>query len=260
MRKLSVASLLAVLGVCLVVVSADARQAGKWGTSVKGQVVYGGTPPEPKKLDVNKDQQACLAHGPILNEDLVVNKSNKGMKNVFVWITGANGAKPPINSTLTAVNPKTVEIDQPTCAFTPHALAVREGQTVVAKNSAPVAHNISWAGNPVKNPGSNKIIPPGQHLELTPPLKADNKRPVAVTCNIHPWMRGWIRVFDHPYYAVTDENGNFEIKMPPAGKYTIWYWSDTGWKGGEKGANGEPIEIKADAVTDLGKVEWPAAK
>jgi plastocyanin len=262
MRKLSNVALFALLCALAAAVSpADARQAGKWGTEIKGQVVWGGDQiPKQMPLNVNKDQQACLAHGPIVNEEFVVNPQNKGMKNVFVWITAEGGKKPPIHDSLKTLKEKTVELDQPTCAFTPHALAVREGQTVIAKNSAPVAHNISWAGNPAKNPGSNKIIPAGQQLKLEPPLKADNRRAVSVTCNIHPWMKGWIRVFDHPYYAVTDENGNFEIKMPPAGKYTIWYWQDNGWKDGEKGASGFPIEIKAGAVTDLGKVTWTPTK
>ena len=82
---------------------------------------------------------------------------------------------------------------------------------------------------------------------------------VNVNCNIHGWMKAYIRVFDHPYYAVTDDDGNFEIKMPPAGKYHIFYWHDSGWKDGAAGANGFPIDIKA-GVNDLGKVEWKPVK
>jgi hypothetical protein len=89
-------------------------------------------------------------------------------------------------------------------------------------------------------------------------LKADTT-PVTVKCDIHTWMRGMILVFDHPYYAVTDADGNFEIPMPPAGKFQIWYRHDTGFKDGAAGNKGFPVEIKAGADTDLGKVDWKPA-
>jgi hypothetical protein len=258
MRKLSYAVLLAGFGGILV--AAPAAQAqGKWGTAVKGQVVWGGSSvPEQPKLNVTKDQEHCLGKGPVLNEEVVVNPANKGVKNVFVWITTDSGAKPPIAPDLAQIKDKEVTLDQPVCAFVPHSQGMREGQTLVVKNTAPVAHNVNWAGGPAKNPGGNVIVTPGGKHVISN-LKAD-KRAISVSCNIHGWMKGWIRVFDHPYFAVTDADGNFEIKQPPAGKYKIWYWSDTGWKGGEAGANGEPIEIKAGAVTDLGKVEWKPVK
>jgi plastocyanin len=238
--------------VCLGARSANAAD-DKWAT-VKGQVVFvGANVPARPPLNVNKDQQACLAKGPILSEEVVVNPDNKGVANVFVWITAADGGKPPINPAMAKPDRPTVEIDQPHCAFEPHALAMREGQTLIAKNTAAVAHNVNWQGNPVKNPGGNKIIPPGKDEKISN-LKAD-KRPITVSCNIHPWMKGWIRVYDHPYFAVTDKDGKFEIKGAPVGKYKIWYWSDTGWKGGAAGANGEDVTIKAGG-TDLDKVNW----
>jgi len=257
MRKLSyVGTVVLVGGVLAIALSgrpANAAGDDKW-SDVKGQVVFAGANvPKQAPLNVNKDQQACLAKGPILNEEVVVNPQNKGVANVFVWITDASGAKPPMNPALAKPAKPTVELDQPTCAFEPHALAMREGQTLVAKNTAPVAHNVNWQGSPAKNPGGNKIIPPGKDEKISN-LKAD-KRPIAVSCNIHPWMKGWVRVYDHPYFAVTDKDGNFEIKGAPAGKYKIWYWSDTGYKGGAAGANGEDITIKGGGM-DLGKVEW----
>jgi hypothetical protein len=228
------------------------------GATVKGTVVWaGGDVPKQAPLNVNKDQQACLAKGPILNEEVVVNPSDKGVANVFVWITTSAGGKPPVPAALAKPAKPSVELDQPTCAFEPHALAMQEGQKLVVKNSAPVAHNVNWTGSPAKNPGGNVIVPPGKE-HIVPNLKAD-KRPVSVSCNIHGWMKANIRVFDSPYYAVTDKDGKFEIKNAPTGSYKIWYWSDTGWKDGAAGANGFPITIKA-GENDLGNVEWKPAK
>ena len=99
------------------------------------------------------------------------------------------------------------------------------------------------------------IVPPGGQVKIQ--LHAD-RLPIAVECAIHAWMRGWIRVFDHPYYAVTDENGAFEIKNAPAGNYRLMVWhGSAGWKGAEKGRNGDPVEIKGGAVVDLGNLVLP---
>ena len=233
-------------------------QGNQWGTSVKGQVVFAGANvPKAPELQVTKDQAHCLSKGPILSEEWVINAPDKGIKNVFVWITKPDGTKPPIHADLAQIKEKNVNLDQPVCAFVPHSQGMREGQTLVVNNSAPVAHNVNWTGSRAKNPGSNVIVPSGgKHLVSN--LKADNT-PITVKCDIHTWMRGWIRVFDHPYFAVTDADGKFEIKQPPAGKYQIWYWHDTGFKDGAAGNKGFPIEIKAGADTDLGKVDWKPA-
>ena len=71
------------------------------------------------------------------------------------------------------------------------------------------------------------------------PLKKENP-PIQYKCTIHGWMTGYVRIFDHPYYAVTDEDGKFEIKNAPAGKYRIVYWHENGVRGGAKGRFGEP--------------------
>lgn len=221
-------------------------QADAWG-DIKGRIVWGGANiPEQANLDLkaNPDKAACLAKGPVKDETWVVNPKNKGLKNVFVWLESATkGAKLPIHPDLKKIVHVKVEVDQPACAFIAHAVALREGQILVAKNSSGIGHNFKWTGNPAVNPGGNSLLPPGASKEIDD-LKAD-RIPVAIECNIHPWMKGWARVFDHPYYAVTDDDGNFTIKNAPAGEYRIKYWhGSSGWLGGVKGKDGDPIKIK----------------
>lgn len=258
MRTFRYAGMVALLGGAMLVSSmsrnAFAADDPKWVT-VKGKVQWDGPAVHAKTLDVNKDQAHCLSKGPIHSEEIVVDPSTKGMKNVFVWITTEGGTKPPIHPSLAKPAHPSVEMDQPVCAFVPHSQGMREGQTLIVKNTAPVAHNVSWAGSQAKNPGGNVIVQPGKDHKITN-LRADNKRPVAISCNIHGWMKGQLRVFDHPYFDVTKDDGSFEIKMVPAGKYKIWYWSDSGWKDGAKGDSGFPIEIKAGQTNDLGVVKW----
>jgi len=227
-----------------------------WGT-IKGQIVWdGGAIPEPKVLNVNKDQEHCLGKGPLLSEDWVINKANKGIRWTFVWLAQEpdNKTPLPIHPTLKDIPNKEVEIDQPYCAFIPHSLAMREGQVLVAKNSAKIQHNVHWTGiNQLKNPGGNQIIPAGGSLRIDN-LKAE-KMPLTVKCDIHPWMNARVGVFDHPYFAVTDENGNFEIKLAPAGTYRLKVYHDSiGWRNGAAGREGERITIKAGEVTDVAKL------
>jgi hypothetical protein len=242
----ALAALIAGLAVGLSNPSA-AQAPADWAT-VKGQVVYDGNPPERKTLDVTKDQGHCLAKGPLLSEEWVVNKENKGVQWTFVWLMPNNPmAQMPIHPALAQIKNKDVSIDQPQCQFEPHALGLRQGQDLVAKNSSPAVHNVNWTGG-LKNPGGNVIVPSKNSHTITD-LKAD-RFPVTITCNIHPWMKAYARVYDHPYFAVTDANGKFEIKDAPVGQYRLVVWHEAiGFLGGAAGRNGQPIEIKKGGTT-----------
>jgi hypothetical protein len=251
-RYLLVVALVGVAGLVLTLgESPAADQGGGWGT-VKGQVVYGGDLPEAKPLDVNKDQNHCLSQGPILSEDWVVNKNNKGVRWVFVSLAPANrGGKLPIHPNLQQIQNKTVSLDQPCCKFVPHCLGMREGQELEAKNSAPIAHNVNWAGHPLATAGGNQLVPAKQSVVIKD-LKAYHI-PVKLACNIHPWMSGYVRIYDHPYFAVTDEDGKFELKNVPAGNFRLQIWQEKiGFGPGAR--DGNPVTIKAGADTDVGKI------
>lgn len=252
-RYLALAALLALLtGLFLLpTLSAEAQNGAGWGT-IKGFVTYDPTKPIPErtKLNITKDQQHCLGKGPILSEDWVVNPKNRGVRDVFIWLeTIEKGGKLPVHPSLANSKQKQVVVDQPRCAFVPHALTMRTDQVLVAKNSAPIAHNFRWSGHPLLNPGGNVLMPPGSEREIT--LKKD-RLPISLKCDIHPWMTGYLRVFDHPYHTVTDSNGRFVIPHAPAGNYILKVWHPAiGWLGGAAGKNGQPIEIKASVDTPL---------
>jgi hypothetical protein len=226
----------------------------KWGT-IKGRIVWGGdTIPAPAVLDTSKEA-GCAADGPVHSEEWVINDKNKGVRYVFVWLrTEQEGGKLPIHPDLEKVKDEKVEFDQPCCKFVPHALALRKGQVLVAKNSSKFAHNFDWTGL-IPTQGSNTLIPPGGKIEIE--MKPSQYQ-ITVKCGIHPWMKGWVRVFDHPYYAVTDADGNFEIKNAPAGKFRMVIWHETGWCQKSKKL-GDPIEIKP-GENDVGKIEIKANK
>lgn len=223
-------------------------QDAKWG-DIKGKVVWGDDKvPAQAPVDVTADKKACLAKGPILSEELVIDKETRGVKWTVVWLVDAENPKNklPVHPSLAKV-PAKVSFDQPCCAFEPHILIVRPGQVVEAKNSSTIPHNVNIIGG-TRNPNLNQIIPAGKSLDIEG-WNASNL-PVSVSCSIHPWMKMFIRVIDSPYVAVTDAKGNFEIKNAPAGKFNLVVWNETnGWVVGDK--NGVPITIEAGKTTEV---------
>ena len=223
----------------------------QWGT-IKGKVVLDGPVPERKKLNVDTDLAFCLKDGAVLSDELVVDPKTKGVRWVMVWLLEEKGGdKIRINPALAKAAPKVI-LDQPCCMFEPHVLGMRAGQILESKNSAKVTHNVNIIGGD-DNPNKNIAVPPGKSLEVED-WKA-SPRAVPIQCTIHKWMNCWVRVFDHPYFAVTNEKGEFEIKDAPAGDFRIVVWQESvGWvvhEGEKSGKLGVPVTIKAGATTEI---------
>ena len=217
--------------------------AQDWGT-LKGKVVWGGSEtPKPELVKIDKDQDHCLSKGDITSEKLVIDPATKGVRWVMVWLVDPKNPKAdlPIHPSLKEPKEKEVLVDQPCCKFEPHLITLREGQTLVAKNSSPIPHNVNLVSTG-KNPSKNEIIPPGRQVKVDSWVAASS--PTLINCDIHPWMMGYIRVFNHPYFAVTDDKGGFEIPNAPVGSYNLVVWQEeVGWVTGDR--KGIPVIIKA---------------
>jgi len=265
MRKLFVLGLLVSLPV------GAAHAQGQWPT-VKGRIVWDaakGAPPARTAIQPTKDQEVCAKDPYFKTEEWVVSPKG-GIKNVVVWLgpePPAGGAKardlPPfdakdINPALAKPAKPNVEIDQPCCRFIPHVLAAQEGQKMVIKNSAPVPHNAKWTSR--ENGEINPLLPAGSQFAVPNPLKVE-RFPINVECSIHPWMKAYVWVFKHPYFAVTDDDGNFEIKDAPVmgGKLRLVAWQDNGFLGGREGRMGQSITVKPGPV-DLGDIKFTTGK
>jgi len=227
-------------------------QPPAWVT-LKGQVVLPKGVAIPARKPVAVGQNCPL--GPkcnknaVLDETLIVNPESRGIKNVVVWLRPNNMnpkagfAAKEIHPADAKRKPRNLVIDQPCCMFEPHLLAARAGDALVVKNSAAVAHNFFW--DSANNGAVNVNIPANGQHKFPNPLAAE---PAAIPfkCAIHPWMGGYARVFDHPYFAVTDKDGKFEIKDAPAGNYRVVYWHEkVGFLGGKAGRFGTPVVIAA---------------
>jgi plastocyanin len=119
-----------------------------------------------------------------------------------------------------------VVIDQRKMSFIPHVVAVQVGTTVDFLNSDPVGHNVYWPSISGNKKLSHNLgtWPRGEKK----PFQFNDPGAVALLCNVHPEMSGYVVVAPTPYFAVTDKDGNFEIKNIPAGKYTLKTWSEDG--------------------------------
>lgn len=249
---------LAVLGGLGLILFAPTQAAddGGWGT-VKGQVVFAGDiVPAAKPIEVDKDKEHCLSQGRIASESWVIDPETKGIRWVFIWLApAAGGPKLPIHPSLKEAKERQVTMDQPCCAFVPHAVALRQGQELVVKNSAPVAHNVRWLGLPPYNESGNVIVPAKSSHTISglkqQRTKANPWLPVSISCDIHRWMNAYVGVFNHPYFALTDAKGKFEIKNAPAGDWQLMMYHESALF--IMGKEGKKVAVKGGGVTDVGK-------
>lgn len=246
------------LAAIAIVLAAQLGANAQWST-IKGQVVIAEAPAA-KDVNVTADKEHCLSKGALKSDELIVNAKNKGVKNVWVYLKPAEGdtfdAK-QIHADLAKPKAKEHVVDQPCCAFVPRIVVARAGDTLTVKNSSPVPHNIKFASD---NMEFNQTLAAGGAYTAEKALEAQ-KNPATFACNVHPWMGGRVVIFDHPYFALTDDDGKFEIKNAPEGKFRIFYRHELGYHKGRDGAKGFPIEI-AGATTEQKPLtlELPMAK
>jgi plastocyanin len=119
-----------------------------------------------------------------------------------------------------------VVIDQRKMAFIPHVVAIQQGTNVDFLNSDSVGHNVYWPSISGNKKLSHNLgtWPKGEKK----PFQFNDLGVASLLCNVHPEMSGYVVVVPTPYFAVTDKDGNFEIKNIPAGKYTLKTWSEDG--------------------------------
>lgn len=195
--------------------SARSANPAEGSGTLTGQVKFEGTPPKPARINMSADPLCAKAHpNPATTEEVVVGGSG-GLANVVVYVSDGLGSRtfqPP---------DKPAVFEQKGCQYTPHVLAMQAHQKLEVVNSDETTHNIHPTPN--NNREWNMTQPHGVPLEQT---FAREEVAILVRCNVHPWMKGYIAVLKNPFFAVTDKNGNFEIKDLPPGTYTITAWQE----------------------------------
>jgi len=183
--------------------------------SLTGKVAFEGTAPPPTPLRMDADPACIAANKNGTTEDVVVN-ANGTLKNVFVYVKeGLQGQKFTAPTT-------PVSFNQVGCHYIPHVIGVMTNQPFEILNSDGTLHNVH--GLP-KNSKEFNLGMPIQGMKLTQKFSAPEVM-VKVKCEVHPWMSAYVGVLDHPFFAVTGDDGSFTIKDLPPGEYTLEAWHE----------------------------------
>lgn len=190
----------------------DAATAG----SISGTVVLDGKAPRMRTINMAAEPSCAKEHStPATSQDALVGKDG-ALENAVVYLEG-DFSKYKFDA---PARPAT--ITQKGCMYDPHIVVLETGQTFQVVNSDPVTHNIHPL--PKDNREWNESQPPGAApIDQT---FAHPEIPIPVKCNIHPWMKAYVAVFAHPYYAVTGPDGSFELKNVPPGSFTLVAWHE----------------------------------
>lgn len=198
------------------------------GGKINGVVKFDGEAPEMKKLDIVKDQAVC---GKVdkFDESLVVGEDN-ALKNTIVYLMDITQGKD------FDAKAKKPEIDQKNCKFTPHVQIVPVKVRLTMLNGDNVTHNVNIPDINI-NKQQTRLL---KRLRINAMPKPQG--PFEVKCDIHGWMRAWVAFVPHPYFAVTNEKGEFSLENVPAGTYKLGYWHETLGNN-----NKEPVTVEVTA-------------
>lgn len=228
--------------------SANAADSS-WG-DLTGRFVYDGPTPERIKLPVDKDVECC-GKFDIRDESIIIDKGG-GLKNLYIYV---RSKVTTICGDLLANVEKRMVLDNIDCVFKPHCMSIwYPHQEFFIVNSDPVAQNVSLT--PMFDKAMNCIIEVGR--TATYRFSRPERKPLPVACNYHPWESAYVLPLDHPYVAISRDDGSFTIPRLPVGtlEFQIWhertsYLSTKDWPNGRL-----TMEIKP-GENNLGTVILP---
>jgi plastocyanin len=205
--------------------------------SLQGIVKFEGTVPKPKPISMAADPSCAKQHAsPVFLQEVMAD-SKGDLENAVVYVADGLGDR------TFEVPAQPAVVEQKACMYEPHVLALRANQPLHVVNDDPTSHNIH--PTPANNREWNKAEPPGSSVDEA---FAREEIAIPVKCNLHPWMHGYIAVFQHPYFAVTGRDGSFYLSNLPPGTYTIKAWHE------KLGVATQTITIAAGETKEIGFV------
>ncbi len=234
--------------------AAEPAKGNRFG-AIRGRLVWDHAElPKPQVLQAEgraeRDPEVCARGLAIVDDSLVIDPRTKGIKNGIAYLANPKGTNPKAEQTLLKQASEVI-VDQENCEFVPRVTALHEGQRLVFTSSDRAFHNIHLI--PFTNGGFNQVMAPLGQLSVR--LVAE-KQPILVRCDMHFWMQGVIRVFDHPFFARTNADGSFEIRGVPAGMQRLVVWHERAGYVTAGEARGTVVQVKADEVTDVGDLKF----
>jgi len=196
--------------------AAPAAAPGSTGSSaVAGRVVYEGAPPQNPTFRMSADASCAKSHPGEVTKDEIVLGKDKGLGNVFVWVTsGISGTYPAPTAP--------VVLDQKGCLYEPHVFGLLVGQPLEIVNSDDTLHNVHSLAE--TNDAFNLGMPK-KGMRFTRTFDKPEVM-VKIKCDVHGWMVSYAGIVPHPFFAVSTKDGAFEIRNLPAGTYTLEAWHE----------------------------------
>ena len=186
---------------------------------IQGKISFDGKAPKMKSLRMDADP-VCVANNTVVpRREWLILDENNGIKNVLVFVKESSNKS--LEGEFNAPENPAV-IDQNGCVYVPHVLGVMVGQKLDILNSDGTLHNIHAL--PKVNKEFNKAMPRSKKRMTVQFDKSE--APFKVKCDVHPWMGAFIGVFEHPYFAVTDDDGSYVISGLEPGDYVIEAWHE----------------------------------
>jgi len=187
-----------------------------------------------------EDREVCAAEDYFSDQLLVNEKAGNGVANVVVYLRDA-----PARYKAPPVPEKPVVIDVKGGRFAPHVVVLRCNQTLLLKNHDPLPHN--WHVRSARNDRFGEAILPNHRPEGDPYTFPKPERwPQTIICDMHPFMKACYLPLEHPFAAVTDAEGKFEIAGLPPGRHKFIVWHEKA----DYLKRELPIEITADQVVE----------
>ncbi|MDO8462467.1 MAG: carboxypeptidase regulatory-like domain-containing protein [Deltaproteobacteria bacterium] len=187
------------------------------GGTVTGQVRFQGVVPRPKTILVTNDESVCGSK-KIVETGIGKGASpkDKMVKGALLYIKGT-----VVGSKALVVPPESLVIDQKGCEFIPRVLLVPVGVPFLVRNSDLTLHNFRTDAR------ENRPLNQAQSKGSSPlSIRFDRPEIIPFGCDVHPWMKGWVVVAPHAYYALSDEKGRYSLADIPAGDYTVGLWHE----------------------------------
>lgn len=184
------------------------------GGAIEGTVKWAGAIPEVQQFVVTKDKDHCAAETKP-SPRLVINSGSNGVKDAVVYLVNIQeGKKMDL--------PAKAVMDQVKCSYQPRMFVVPAGAELEMTTSDDILHNIHMYGAATYN-----LAFPVKGQKIAKKFRKAGV--VEIVCDAgHYWMSGYVHVAEHPYYAITDENGKFKIDNVPPGAYKLQAWHE-GW-------------------------------
>lgn len=183
--------------------------------TIRGQVKFSGTPPPNLKLPVGGNAECAALHaGPAYDEAVLVKDGR--LQNALVYV------KSGLEKYVFAWPKTPLRIANEGCIYVPRVAGAQTHQSIEFVDNDPTAHNIH--GFSSQGDFNFTLLGKG----ITHAIKLGRPELVMrVKCDLHPWMKGFVGVFDHPFFQVTGPDGTFEFRGLPPGEYEIEAWHET---------------------------------